>query len=229
MRLLRAEKDGERMAIGDIYEVRLEGICNSAERWNHVLHYKARDENGLSQYDLTEQLAVAVGDDYQNKIMGLLAEDHYYTSCRCVKIFPELGVPVVVSEAAAVAGSVVAESLPADVAVVATKRTEQAGRIGIGRLFISGIPESSAELDSLITTVHSAWSDGVGDFLLVEQNTTGSAIFDTCVFSRKLAENDPPPPEVAFNVVRAEVDSTLRNQRPRGRSTRIPFSATATQ
>lgn len=217
------------MAVNDIYEVRLEGVCNSGERWNHVLHYRVTDEAGQDAFTITEDLALAVSDDYEAKIMTLLAADHFFTGTRCVKVFPELGVPVVHTEATAVAGSIAGEALPADVAVVCTKRTAQAGRIGIGRMFVSGLPETHAALDTLILAERPNWSDGVGDFFLLDQQGANAEVYELGVFSRKLAGNDPPPPEVWFKVNRAEVDITLRNQRPRGRTNRNPFAAVATQ
>lgn len=214
------------MAADDIYEVRVEGLCCSARRWNNVLHFRLDVEVEVDAlYKKSLALADHVEGLYEDNLLPLMSEDTYMYSARANRVYPASGVPAVFSPTSAVQGGVTSEGLPGDVALVVTQRTEKPGRNFLGRAYITGIPENAAALDQLINSVQANWIVAVG--LCFQDSFTDGENNEwvQVVYSPTLAAQDPPPAEVSADVVNTSMDINLKTQRRRSRSgaVRIPY------
>jgi len=200
------------MPVGDIYEVVFAGQTNEDERWNNVTHWELVTDVGGSLYDTAEGLAEELATAFAAGPLTVMSEGWTLTDTRANRVFPSIGVPYATGTGAGL-GGVVGESLPADVAAVITKRTDQPGAKFRGRLFQGGITESQNENGQLPflaaqqfvnlwnDVFNSADPDGIGNLWI------------PVVFSRKaVADGDPV---VSAGITRIQIDRILRNMRPR--------------
>lgn len=208
------------MAVDDVYEVRIEGIACSGERWNNVFHYRKSIETEVDEFESAEALAGTIYGIYKAEMMVLLGTNHFLDSSRCVKIYPNRGIPSVYTEVTATEGSAITESLPPDVAAVCTKRSKTGGGSGRGRAFISGIPEGAATLDQLNENDAIAIANAFHSMQNEPITSIDNNEWTPVIFSKKLAGEVPIPPSIFFDVWRVECDQTLRNMRSRGRPER---------
>jgi hypothetical protein len=214
------------MAVGDLYEARVEGVCSSGRRWNNVFHLRLEVEVVPTLFDVSTALAEMIQADYVADLLPLLASDHFLTSCRANRVWPTPGIPSVAAVAIAVAGGDPGESCPADVAAVITKRTDQPGKKHIGRTFISGISEAIQVFDQIATAVQPNWQEKVWNFFLGQDLTdTNGNEWKHHVYSATNAKSDPEVLPVSAEIKRVEFDTTLRNMRSRGRRLRNPLTA----
>lgn len=215
-------KKGPNMAVDDIYECRLEGVCSSAERWNMVCHYRKTNETTEDEYESAEALASEIGYRYEQVFVPNLANDHYYTSARAVKIYPSLGIPATAPSATAPAGDQPYPSLPGDVALVCTKRTKTPGKSGRGRMYLSGISDNDHTFDILNDIAAGTLATSFHYLLLEPIADSAANEWVGVVFSRKNATTVPPTEPVWSDIWRVEINRTLKNMRSRGRDERRP-------
>ena len=203
------------MAVNDIYEVRIEGLAPSAERWNNVLHYRLAVEVENDLFETSEVIGAAVLAQFIANFQTLFGSGTFITSSRATRVYPTPGIPAVTPVVGQIEGTVQSDSLPPDVALVCTKRSKTPGKSGRGRMYLTGLPESVVQLDLLENAVADDWATACANLLAQGFTDDNDNEWVPVIFSRKLA--DAGAPVAHSDIWRVEVDRTLRNMRTRGR------------
>lgn len=200
------------MAVGDIYEVRHEGFSNENERWNQVWHWELVTDVGASFYETAEGLAEELAAGFAANMLPLMNVGWEFISTRCTRVWPGPGVPYSTGTGAAY-GSVAGEGLPADIAVVVTKRTDQPTRRFLGRTYFGGVGEAENVNGQISVASAEAIADAFEAYRnLADPDGIGNNWLP-CVFSRKSVEEAAPV--VSATITRLQVDRILKNMRPR--------------
>lgn len=203
------------MPVGDIYETKIEGVANSARRWNNVLHWRLLVEAEPDLFETSEVLSGEVLTKFVAGFQDLMGASTFITSTRANRVYPTVGIPAVTPTVGTIEGTVESDSLPPDVALVVTKRSKEPGKSGRGRLYLTGIPESVVQLDLIAEVTAALWATAAADLLTLPFTDANDNEWVPCIFSRKLADAEAPIAHA--DIWRVEVDRTLRNMRPRGR------------
>jgi len=130
------------LAIGDVIGTTYTGKVDGQQiRYN--LHWQTttagsssspeQDLAAISQF-MTDQ----VGNALFAGLLAVTSANLEYTGCQCFRVHPSK--TVVVDSPVSIFGSIVLADLPANVAVVITKRTLTPGRRGRGSIHLSGVP-----------------------------------------------------------------------------------------
>jgi len=214
------------MAEGDVYAVKLEGLANSGNRWNIVFHFVIDVEIEPDElFKKSKAISKLVYDNFVQFVIPLLADDTFLLSARGNRVFPTQGVPATHAPIPSVPGDIVGGSVPADVAVVATQRTNMPGRNFLGRFFVCGLPEVSHAFDQILSITQAAWQTAMAALGQAGYTDAESNEYNQVVLSQKLANTEPPPPIVFAEVMDVETNVNLRNQRRRGRQARLPITS----
>lgn len=213
------------MPLNDIYETRYEGITVEGTRWNVVWHWLLNANEQTNLYDTSLGLAQECFDKFTDGTTGLLlmmVQGSSITSVRANRVYPSIGVPG--SAGAVTAGGVTTDGMPADIAVVLTKRCSLPGRRFRGRAYIGNVAEGQ-QADGVLTPTSAGGYINLAATTfpsgLVDGNNNG---WDSIVFSRTAVAEAAPV--VWDDIARLEVDAVLRRMGPRGNAVRVPVSPT---
>ena len=208
------------MTVGDIYEVRCEGLTANGSRWNNVFHFELIVEQVADElFTKSKELATVVRQAYEDNVMPVMSDEVSLTSARANRVWPTSGIPAVVAPGG-VPGGIAQLSLPADVAVVTTQVTNLPGRNFQGRFYLSGVPQTDVEDDELVAAARQAWADAANNIGVTNRTDASGNEYQPVVFSRSRANQDPPLAPVSAPVQVTLTDLTLRNMRTRGRKLR---------
>jgi hypothetical protein len=211
------------MPINDIYEARYEGVTVEGTRWNIVWHWLLNDNEQTNLYDTSLGLATECFNKWTDGDFGLqlmMVEGSSTTSVRANRVYPSIGVPA--SHGVLTPGGVTTEGMPADIAVVLSKRTSLPGRRFRGRAFLGNVAEGQQANGLLTTASATSFADLAATTFpsaLLDPNANG---WDSIVFSKTAA--DAGEPIWWDDIARLEVDTVLRKMTPRGSKVRIPVT-----
>ncbi|GAG95320.1 unnamed protein product, partial [marine sediment metagenome] len=206
-------KQGNAMAAGDVYQVTAENeIAGMATQT--VFHYReiSPSNSTVPELDILEGWTAQVSASW----IGLLSNRCAFDQLTCKRISPEPRAEVRATVVSGI-GQIDGENLPANSAAVLSMRSQFASRRRRGRNYISGLPEISQFSGTLTTTFIDIELTALATALLepiipVSENT-GSWALTVWSPTAKLAAPASPPWDTL--VERIEIDSILRNQRPR--------------
>lgn len=210
------------LSIGDIIETRLEGyIKDVGIPWNLVCHWKleAYPSEG-SDWALLTSFAQIVYDQYATTFMPYLSDDCKLVMCRAKRIAPTPSVFAMYTDATS--GGISTPCDEYDDAMVVTKRTNRAGRRGMGRSYIAGVPDANVE-DGIIQGNLNDYAGAAQAFFPLFVGS-GDWEFIPVVFSR--TSFDAGAAEILWSaeIERVEIDAIMRKQSRREIPGRLPVT-----
>lgn len=201
------------MTVGDVYEVRFEGVNSEVNRWNNTWHVRLTQEAQDQPFETSLALATMMATEWSVNMLPLMMDNWNLLSTRANRVWPSIGVPAVSIAGIGSGGIDASEALPADVAAVISKRTNEPGKRFRGRLYFGGIAESQQAngviLQAVVDDIVSAF-DSLAE--LEGPDTEGNS-WEAVVFSKTQADAALSP--VAAPITRILVDRVLRNMGPR--------------
>lgn len=212
------------MAVEDIYEIRAEGFSGEGERWNIVWHMEKIVEQQSSLFLSSQALADHVGQKWNDEILPLTNDDWTFTGTRANRVHPTIGIAAASGVGAGPGEDDFSEALPADIAAVISKRTDQPGATFRGRNYFGGLSEHNQVGGVLIEVDAVAIADAFTAVIGFTDADAEGNQYRLGVFSRKNASI--PVANVFANVERLLVDRNLRNMRPRSQSANAYVSPT---
>lgn len=189
------------MAVGDIYQVTLEGKLHGQTILN-VFHYKLVDE---AAGDPSENCALAFDDGPATAIKSALSEEYAIVRVVAQKIFPLPPLVPYVSTAKAGNGAIAGNSLPTSVTVNVSKRTAYAGRKYRGRTFLAGVP-AGFETDSELNAI------GIAGFATTKNAIAATIIQGAWSWKPVLLHRST---NTTDDILKTDLQIPLRNQRRR--------------
>lgn len=201
------------MTIGDIYEIRIEGITTEAERWNQVFHMLNLQDEQDTLFVTALGLAEKVGALAGSNLLPLIHEDASFLSTRVNRIFPSIGVPATSGQGAGSGAINTSDPLPADIAAVVTKRTDLPGARFRGRTYFTGLAEEQQDVGLLDAAVAEDFANAAKAIMDFDDADGNGNFWNMVVFSRVAVGIGNEP---FYGVVdRLLCDRVLRNQRNR--------------
>jgi hypothetical protein len=207
------------LAADDIIEFRHEGyVVNVGTPWNIVHHWRV-DEVGEWESDFAAltDLAQIMHEHFETAFAALLSHEWNMIITRAKRVSPVDSVFAIYADA--VVGGDSANIDEPDDALVITKRTDKAGRRGLGRMYLPGVPDDDVE-NGLNTNV-GAYANAAGTFFPLFL-ASGAWNIEPVVFSRKSQEEALPDSETWALIERVEVDGVMRRQTRRELPIRVP-------
>lgn len=208
----------------DIFECRVEGETASGTRWNNVVHYQLGADSETNMYTVAIDLAVACFTQHRASFSPYVTQEFRWLACRATAIYPQTGVPAVYIAPAPLPGDVTGGSLPPDVAITITKRTEKPGRTFLGRMYMCGVGIADVTDDRLDEVRALALANSAESFLADDITLGTGEVFTPVVASRKLMDELIVAKDAAAAVTQVEVDRVTRNIRNRGLKQRQPVA-----
>lgn len=165
------------LAAGDIISITYESSYD-AQQIRYVLHYKTTT-SGTSANPESDLLAIATNfvDPVNNSLIAAIqaaaVDQFFFEACTAQRVYPArtIGMRVTTS----FPGAVVGTGLPANSAVVITKRTLTPGRAGIGSLHLSGVSTSWVQA-SEVAVANLPSFDTIGNEMLSSRTVTAVSV-----------------------------------------------------
>lgn len=201
------------MSVGDIYEVRFEGMSSEVERWNQVWHFEKTVEAETDLYESSLALADALGAEFGGSVLSEMSDAWNLLSTRANRVWPTIGVPALSLVGIGSGGFSGSEPLPADIAAVLSLRTASPGARFRGRKFVGGLVEGHQAAGVITPTSAASWLAQLNNIYEYVAADAVSNEWRCVVFSRAQVTDSLTP--VSAPVVRAVLDKVLRNMRPR--------------
>ena len=201
------------MTIGDIYELRIEGVTSESERWNQVWHMLNLQDEQDTLYITSLGLAEKVAGLVNSELLPLMHESVQFLQTRANRVYPTLGVPASTGVGSGPGELDTSEPLPSDIAAVVTKRTNVPGARYRGRTYFTGLAEEQQTFGLLLTAVATSFADAAKAFMDFDDADGNGNFWNMVVFSRQAVQTATPP--VYAVVDRLLCDRVLRNQRNR--------------
>lgn len=202
------------LAIGDVIEVRFEGLVNQS-RWNNVTHFAVLTlpPDPEEIYENLRELAELLHDAYYAAFDAFLAQSWYHTLTRVKRIRPTPSVFSFHAETAA--GMVTGGVDEPDDALVIRFYTSQSGRSRQGRLYLAGIPDASVE-DGLFDATEAVLLKAQANDLFNTVRTTPNGMqVHGYVWSPTLSNDGDPATLGAYPITMVSVDRVIRRQKRR--------------
>jgi len=155
------------MAAGDIYACTIVQACNDT-RFANLVHF--RQESGSNSPDPKADLAELIEDGFIPQLKTTLSVQ-WIPRCVHVRQVGLAGQDFFRRNFAAETGDIIGEALPTDVCAVLQMLTAQLGRGSTGRLFLSGVAQSSEE-DNCVTMTMLQTMANPGNWLAAQQAGT---------------------------------------------------------
>lgn len=141
-------------AAGEVYEVVMEGRQEGQQVLN-VMHFRARGPVDDVELRLLRAMVVCLF----TTLRPSMGSTYQFVRCYGKRVVPDVG-PLVESYPEAgevVQGGDEGDTLPSYSSIVVNIHTTRGGRVGRGRMFIPGIPES-ATVGSFVETTNPYWA-----------------------------------------------------------------------
>jgi hypothetical protein len=205
----------EAAAVGDAYEVRINGRTDGQETTN-VWHFVC---TGADPDPLTNLVLVFVACFVDN-LLPVLTSNWVLEDVRWKRVSPTLGIETITVPPGAGAGAGNAAALPSMNSLCISLRTLLGGRSGRGRKYIAGIPEA-ATTNSTFDAAHAFWIAALAFAACVLANfkpgdPPGAPSWAVSVYSRKLGGNSLPYGAAGFHAIQAMTpDSVIATTRSR--------------
>lgn len=213
------------MAVGDIYEIRHEGVTCEATRWNIVTHWRKTVEVQSGLYASAIALADALGNFFggtPGDLLTIMSLEFSLEATRCNRIYPSIGISASSGSGAGPGGTTITEPLPSDIAAVVSKRTDEPGPRFRGRNYWPGLCENQQDAGliagAIATQLQAAWEA----YFAYAGPDAESNEWAACVFSQKQVDDTLMP--VSADITRVLVDQRCRTLRHRSNGPAIYFT-----
>lgn len=173
------------MAVGDIYEVRLEGETVETTRWNMVCHYRKTVEGTANLFDSARYLAESIGASFGGgDLLTLMHDSSSLLSTRANRVWPTIGVSADSNTGSGSGGQSASDPMPSDVAVVCSKRTDEPGPRFRGRNFWTGMSEVQQDAGLFSAVLAGQLQTAFENLLTFPGPDSGGNEWEGVVFSR---------------------------------------------
>lgn len=197
-------------AAGELYQVLIQGTIENQQCENVLWFRSAGADTDVLLHLLTEILAC-----FTTTLLPVLSSSYTITRLIGRRMTPTLGndVELVPASGATVQGQATGDGMPSFVSALISLRSTRGGRIGKGRMFIAGVPESGT-IRSYIPT-EGAFYAGLVAFLtcmlgkFLGPFTLPLNKWEWGVFSRKIGHSSAPFDATGFAPMADAVVRTL--------------------
>lgn len=203
------------MPTGDVYETRFEGVGCETQRWNIVQHWVLTDNEAGTLFETSLAIATEAATEFAANALPLMTQQSQFTGVRANRVWPTIGIPAFDNSGAGNGGQSATEPLPADIAAVISKRTNEPGAKARGRMYFPNLVEADNDSGLIPTARAQAIVDGMTQcFIDIQTALVSVAPVSPVVFSRTQVAAGAPI--VAWSLRTLQIDQVLRKMTPRG-------------